>query len=128
MHGKDREDWFLAETELLTPVKFHLSVSGDQHIARAEVPRFRREEIKVIVEPRRLTISGTTERRESHRSGKHEDSVKHAQLMWRAIDLPTEVDLSKARATFSDDTLVVVMPKTDPAKGLRVETKLAVSA
>lgn len=128
MHGNDREDWFLAETELLTPVKFHLSVSGDQLIARAEVPRFRREEIKVIVEPRRLTISGKTECKQSHKSRKHKDSVKRAQLMWRAIDLPTEVDLSKDRATFSDERLGVVMPKTDPAKSLRVEAKLALSA
>jgi hypothetical protein len=40
VHGNDREDWFLAESELLTPVKFHLSVSGDQLTARAEVPGF----------------------------------------------------------------------------------------
>ena len=128
VHGNDREDWFLAETELLTPVKFHLSVSGDQLIARAEVPGFRREEIKVTVEPRRLSISGKTARNENHKSGKHNYSVKRAQLMWCVIDLPTEVDLSKTRATFSDDTLAVVMPKTDPAKSVRVETKLALSA
>jgi HSP20 family molecular chaperone IbpA len=48
--------------------------------------------------------------------------------MLRVIDLPTEVNLSKARATFSDGTLEVVMPKAAPAKSVRVETKLALSA
>jgi HSP20 family molecular chaperone IbpA len=48
--------------------------------------------------------------------------------MLRVIDLPTEVDLSKARATFSNGTLEVVMPKAAPAKSIRVETKPALSA
>jgi HSP20 family protein len=128
VHGNDREDWFLAESELLTPVKFHLSVSGDQLTARAELPGFNREEVKVSVEPRRLSISGKTELHENHQSGKHAHSVKHAQLIFRVIDLPTEVNLSKSRATFSDGTLEVVMPKAAPPKSVRVETNLASSA
>src|SRR5579863_1501842 len=64
--GNDREDWFLAESDLLTPVKFHLSESGEQLIARAEVSGFNREEIKVSLEPRRLSISGKAEPRDDH--------------------------------------------------------------
>src|ERR1019366_589800 len=88
VHGNDREDWFLAESELLTPVKFHLSVSGEQLTARVEVPGFSREEIKVSVEPRRLSISGKTGPSENQHHGKHSHSVKHPQLMFRVIDLP----------------------------------------
>ena len=128
VHGNDREDWFLAESELLTPVKFHLSESGEQLMARAEVPGFNREEIKVSVEPRRLSISGKAEPHEDHPSGKHAHSLRHAQLMFRVIDLPTEVDLSKAKATFHDGTLEVLMPKAAPAKSVRVETKPELSA
>ena len=129
VHGNDREDWFLAESELLTPVKFHLSVSGDQLTARAEVPGFNPEEIKVSVEPRRLSISGKTEIHENHQSAKQTHLPRHGQLLkLRVIDLPSEVNLSKARATFSDGTLEVVMPKAAPAKSVRVETKLALSA
>jgi HSP20 family molecular chaperone IbpA len=122
-HGNDRTDWHLAESELLTPVKIHLSESGDQLIARAEVPGFNREEIKVSVEPRRLSISGKAETGENHKSGKHSHSHRHAQLMFRVIDLPTEVDLTKAKAFLRDGTLEVVLPKAAPAKSVRVETK-----
>jgi HSP20 family molecular chaperone IbpA len=125
--GKDREDWFLAESELLKPVKFHLSESGDHLAARAEVPGFHREDIKVSVEPRRLSISAKSEPREDHQSGKHTHSQKHAQLMFRVIDLPCEIDLSKAKASFNDGTLEVIMPKAAPAKSVRVETKPAMS-
>jgi hypothetical protein len=48
--------------------------------------------------------------------------------MFRVIDLPCEVDLSKAKATFNDGTLEVVMPRTAPAKSIRVETTPGLSA
>jgi HSP20 family molecular chaperone IbpA len=48
--------------------------------------------------------------------------------MLRVIDLPTEVNLSKARATFSDGTLEVAMPSAVPAKSVPIETNLALSA
>src|SRR5579863_4508224 len=93
VHGRDREDWFLAESELLTPVRFHISESGELFTARAEVPGFDRQEIKVSLEPRRLSVSGKSEPREDHQSGKHGHSSRHAQLMLSVINLPTEVDL-----------------------------------
>jgi HSP20 family protein len=127
-HGNDRRDWFLAESELLTPVKFHISESGDQITARAELPGFNRQEIKVSVEPHRLSISGKAEPCEDHQSGKHAHSVRHAQMMFRIIDLPAEIDLSKAKAAFNDGTLEVVLPKAVPVKSVRVETKLGLSA
>ena len=44
------------------------------------------------------------------------------------IDLPCEVDLAKAKATFNGGTLKVLMPKAAPAKSVRVETKIGLSA
>ena len=105
-------------------MKFHVSESGDQLIARAEIPGFNSQEIKVSIEPHRLTISGKAEPREDHPSGKHSHSTQHALLILRVIDLPAEVDLSKAKATFSDGRLEVTMPKAAPAKSVRVETKI----
>ena len=128
VHGNDREDWFLAESELLTPVKFHISESGEQLTARAEVPGFNRQEIKVSLEPHRLIISGRAETREDHQSRKHTQSRGHERMIFRVVDLPAEVDLSKVKATLNDATLEVVMPKADPAKSVRVEAKLGLSA
>src|ERR1019366_8231168 len=95
---------------------------------RAEVPEFNSQEIKVSLEPHRLTVSGKAEPREDHPSGKHSHSIRHAQLIFRVIDLPCEVDLSKAKATFDDGALEVVMPRAAPAKSVRVETKPGLSA
>jgi HSP20 family protein len=128
-HGNDWEDWFLAESELLKPVKFRISESSEQFTARAEVPGIKRQKIKVNVEPRRLSISGNAEPREDRPSGKHIHSLKHTQPMFlRVIDLPTEVDLSKAKATFNDGTLEVMMPKAASTKSVHVEMKAESSA
>ena len=116
VHGNDRADWFLAESKLLTPVKFHLSESGEQLTARAEVPGLHRQEIKVSLEPRRLSISGKTEPRESPESEKHPHSHRHAEMMYHVIDLPCEVDPSKDKATFNEGRLDVAMPKVVLAK------------
>jgi hypothetical protein len=48
--------------------------------------------------------------------------------MFHVIDLPCEVDLSKAKASFNDGRLEVVMPKAAPARSVRVETKPGLSA
>ena len=123
VHGNDWEDWFLAESELRTPVKFRLSESGERLTARAEVPGFHRQEIKLSLQPRRLSISGKTEPRENHKSEKHPNSDRHSQLMFNVIDLPCEVDASKAKASFNDGRLKVVMPKATPARSVREETR-----
>jgi len=123
VHGNDREDWLLAESELLTPVKFHVSESGERLTARAEVPGFHKQEIKLSLEPRRLSISGKTEPDENHKSEKHPHSHRHAQLMFHVIELSCAVDPSKAKASFNDGRLEVVMPKAALARSVRVETK-----
>jgi HSP20 family protein len=126
--GNDRNDWFSSESELLTPVKFHLSESGEQIIARAKLPGFNRQDIKVSIEPHRVTISGKTESYEDRKSGKQTHAHRNEEMIFRVIDLPCAVDFSKAKASFSDGTLEVVMPKADPAKSIRVESKPELSS
>ncbi len=124
VHGNDREDWSLAESELLMPMKFHLSRSGEQLTARADLSGFKRQEIKVSLEPHRLSISGKTEPGESHKPEHHPHSHRHAQLMFHVIDLPCAVDPSKARASLRDGRLEVVMPIAATAN-VRAETEPA---
>ena len=127
-NGNDQEDSFPAESELLTLVKVHLSVSGEHFTARAKVPGFSRQEINVSIEPRRLSISGRAETEEDHNPGKQTHSLRHGRLICKVIDLPTAVDLSKARATFRDGALEVVMPQANPAESVRAKKTLALSA
>jgi HSP20 family molecular chaperone IbpA len=128
VHGNDQQDWFLAESQLLTPVRFHISDSGAQLTARAEIPEFNNEDIKVSLEPRRLSISGMAEPHTVHHTGRHDHLLRYPRLMFRVINLPCEVDPSKSQATFNDGRLEVVMPKAPPAKRIHGETRTGLSA
>ncbi len=127
-NGHDQEDWFLAESELLTPVKFQLSESREHLKLHAEVPGLNREEIAVSLNPRRLTISGKAGRGEDHSSGEQSQSKRHAQSIYGVVDLPVEVDLSNSRATFDDGALEVFMPKATAANSLLMEANPPLSS
>lgn len=123
--GHDLEDWFRAESEFLHPVHLDIAESGDVLTVRAEVPGFSAKELEVGVEPHRLTISG---RRETHEERTGEKTIYREQCLnqiFRAIDLPAEVDSSKVTANLKDGVLEIVMPKAAKAQKVRVEEKPA---
>ena len=116
--GNDREDWLLAESEILKPVKCHVQESGDHLIVHAEVPGFRPDQIKVSLEPRLLRIGGKSETSENPNDGESVmyslgHSLLPAEQIFHVAELPTAVDPSKAKVTFKEGTLEIVVPKAN---------------
>ena len=106
--------------------------SDDHLIAHAELPGFRPHEINVGIEPRQMKIGGRTETPENRNDGETvmyslEYSLLPAKQIFHVAELPVEVDPSKAKATFTDGRLEIMMPKVAPAKSSRVETKPTLS-
>jgi len=133
VHGRDREDWFRAESELLTTVKIQVVESDEHLIAHAEIPGFRPHQIKVSIEPRRLQIGGRAETPDDRNDAETVmyslgHSLLPAKQIFHVAELPAEVDPSKAKVTFTGGRLEIVMPKVAPAKSHRVETKSTLSA
>lgn len=123
--GHDLEDWFRAESELLHPVHLEMEESDDNLTIRAEVPGFSTKELKIDVEPRRLTISGKHEAQEESKKGKTVYSERCAKEILRVVDLPAEVDSSKVSAILKDGVLNIGLPKAAHAKTVRIEPKVA---
>ena len=59
--GRDLENWFQAERELLHPVALNITETDEAFTVKAEVPGFTEKEIEVGVEQGRVTISGQRE-------------------------------------------------------------------
>ena len=122
--GNDREDWLLAESEMLKPVKCHVQSSGDHLIVHAEVPGFRPDQIKVSLEPRWLRIGGSKENSENRNNG---ESVMYslgrsalpAEQIFHVAELPATVDPSRAEVTFKEGTLEIVVPKASAPAATR---------
>ena len=57
-HGRDLEDWFRAESELVHPIKVKIEESERQVSVTAEMGDFGTEEVKIGVKPRQVIIWG----------------------------------------------------------------------
>lgn len=123
--GHELDDWFKAESELLHPVHVRMAESDGALTVEAEVPGFETKDLQINLEPRRLTISGKRETKEEQKKGKAVYQEQCSNEILRVIDLPAEVDASKAAATLKNGMLELQMPKSAVAKPTRVEVKAA---
>lgn len=111
VHGHDLEDWFQAESELLLPVPIEMAEYDDRFTFKVEMPGFNEKEIEVSVEPCRLFISGKTEKANEQKEGETSYSEQSSSEVFRAINLPVEVDPAKAEAVFNSGVLNITLPK-----------------
>lgn len=123
--GRELEDWFRAESELLHPVHLEMEESDDNLTVRAEVPGFNAKEIEIQLEPRKLTIAGQQEAQEESKKGKTIYSERCAREILRVVHLPAEVDSAKVSAILKDGVLTIELPKAPHAKSVRISPKTA---
>ncbi|HWF38675.1 MAG TPA: Hsp20 family protein [Candidatus Acidoferrales bacterium] len=113
--GHEMEHWFRAQEDLLHPSHALVEESADSVAVRAEVPGFRADELEVSLEPRRVTITGKRESEHEHKHGKVVYTDRCANQIYRVLDLPVEVDVSRANAVLEDGLLELDMPKANAA-------------
>lgn len=114
--GHEMEDWIRAETELLHPLPLNVSESSDAYIVRAEVPGFSSKDIEISVEPCCLSITGKRETIWEEVNAKVICSECCADHIFRALDLPSDIDTSRVRTTLKDGILTVELPKARTAE------------
>jgi len=119
--GRDLDDWFRAEMELLHPVHVQITESSEELEVKAEVPGFNEKEVEVSVEPQRLTITGKRQSHREEKKGKTVYAESCSDQILRVVDLPVTVDPEKVKATLRNGILQMTMPKA--AKGKTVEVK-----
>ena len=121
--GRELDDWFQAEAELLHPVHLEISETDAALTVRAEVPGFTEKDIEVSLEPRRLTISGKRESREEGKTGKTVYSERCCNQILRAVELPAEVDTASSaiKAVCDRGMLTVTLPKREKAKAREIK-------
>jgi HSP20 family protein len=123
--GRDMENWFRAEHELLHPVHLEMRESDKELTVKAEVPGFESKDIEISVEPSRLTIAGKREWNKEEKEQKLVYSERRSNQFFRCVDLPAEVNPEKASATLKDGVLELKIPKTTTARKIRIEAKAA---
>ena len=122
--GRDLDHWLKAESELLHSVPLTIEQSEREVIVEAEVPGFSVSDIKVSLEPRKLTISGKRQLRKETQKGKKVYTEAGSDEILRIITLPVEVDVLNTVATLREGILQLKMPRTK-VKASVVEIKAA---
>ncbi len=107
-HGHDWEDWFQAETELLRPVSIAISEAVDRFSVRANVLGFSDNEVKVAVEPKRISIVG----RKNLEQGTAQSADFYPDQILRSIDLSSEIDPQGSVVELQTGVLKFELPKT----------------
>jgi HSP20 family molecular chaperone IbpA len=108
--GGELEDWLLAESEVLSPMRIELSYTDSNLKIRANLSKVPNDGIEVRVEPRRLVISGKREDRREQADGDERCSETSSEIL-RLIDLPMEIVADKASAALYNGQLEVLLPK-----------------
>ncbi len=121
--GNDLEDWLRAESELVRRVPIEVKETDKNLEIRAEIPGFKAEELKIFVEPERLTINGETEQASEEKLEDTLYSEWHSRKVFRAFDLPREVKTDNAQATLKDGILSLTLPKAEKAEPQEITVK-----
>jgi HSP20 family protein len=118
--GRDLEDWFKAEGELLHPLHLNVSETDDSVRVQAEVPGFTEKDLELSIEPRRLTITGKRQSSKEEKKGKTVYSESCSDQILRIVQLPSEVDTEKATSTLKHGMLDITVPKVAKARTIPV--------
>lgn len=92
-------------------------------VVRAQVPGVDKKDLEVNVAENLLTIKGTT----SHEETEEKGDFHRREMSWgrfsRTVELPAEVDDTKAKATLKDGVLELVLPKaaTSRRRSIKVQ-------
>ncbi|HEV2274245.1 MAG TPA: Hsp20/alpha crystallin family protein [Acidobacteriaceae bacterium] len=120
--GRDLDDWFRAESELLKPMPIEISESDDSYTIRAEVPGFDVKDLSVRAEGNSIYIHGKTEQTKEEKKGKE---VKYSEVsaaeLSRRVDLPSPINPDKISAQLAKGVLELNLPKAAPPKKIEVK-------
>ena len=115
-HGHDREDWFRAESEFLTPVPAKVVAINGGLTIRSKFPGFAHKDVEVHVGPKRLIIYAKKRESSEQKGGRAFPTGKMSDEIFRVLDLPHEIDPDKITATLENEVLEVTLQKVEPRK------------
>jgi HSP20 family protein len=107
-HGHDLEDWFRAESELLHPLKVNSWESDQEIVITAEIPGFAAQDVQIGIKPRQVTLWG----KPNPKPGPTDTYPRRAPVtLYYTLDLPAEIDPSKASGKLVDGLLKLELRK-----------------
>jgi len=90
----------------------------------AELPGIDKDDFRVEVVGDRLVLRGEKKAAREERKGEYYYAERSYGSFARSVQLPCEVDIDNAKATFKNGELKLVLPKTEGAKSRRFKVNV----
>ncbi|UCH81826.1 MAG: Hsp20/alpha crystallin family protein [Nitrospiraceae bacterium] len=97
---------------------------GDHVIVKSDLPGLSKEDLDINLTEDTITLSGEKKKEEKVEKKDYYRLERSFGSFKRSFRLPTEVNTSKAKATFRDGVLEVKIPKTETAKRKEHKVKI----
>ena len=97
----------------------------DNITVKTELPGMKREDIEISYHDGALTISGERKIQERPDDTETYRSERFLGRFHRTLTLPKPVQTDKAKATYKDGILTIVLPKTEEAKPKQITVNVA---
>ncbi len=123
--GYDREDWLQAASEILMSVPVDVLETEHGLTVRADVPGFSERDLEVRVTPRRVCITGKRREAVEQADEKLLYGERRSNQVFRALELPAEIDPDRVDATVSNGILEIKLLKVGLGKRVPVLAKYA---
>lgn len=82
-------------------------------VVEMQVPGFKKEQINIQVEPRKLKVSAKKEIKKEETATKYFRKESSVDSFVKELSLPIEVDLEKVTSSIQDGILKIVLPKKE---------------
>ena len=111
----DERWWPARDLEISAPA-VDLYEENDEIVAKADLPGMGKGDIEVNIDDHQLTIKGEKKKEEEVQEKDYYRSERFYGSFARVLDLPSEVQVEKAQASFKNGVLEIRLPKTEEAK------------
>jgi HSP20 family protein len=96
----------------------------DGYVVKLEVPGIDPQDVNIEAEGRTLTVSGKREEPQLDHGSFHRRERGYGQFS-RSLQLPADLDLARADATYKHGILTIRIPKKEEAKPRQISVKAA---
>ncbi|MGC2456409.1 MAG: Hsp20/alpha crystallin family protein [Gallionellaceae bacterium] len=126
------DDWFKGfwmrpfarELEAAPQIKIDLTENDKSYTVRAEIPGVKKEDIKVNVDGKRVSISAESKQEKEEKKG---DTVICRECCqgssYRSFTLDSDVDEAKAQAKYDNGVLELTLPKKNGSTARQLQIK-----
>lgn len=115
--------WFRAAAEIEEPV---IDIYYDKHelVIKAELPGMEREDVEVNLADHQLTLKGNKKREETISADEYVCSERAFGSFSRRLELPSDVQGEKVRASFKNGVVEIRLPVAETAKTKTIKVKI----